>query len=88
MAGLQYNFFPTDFFYPQPASTSRDIAYPQTLSLNTQKPPEVVTEESVKMKSAHGIKKQIKTLKLSKAAPRRDPRIPSDSICYNLLKGK
>ncbi|KAL8258606.1 hypothetical protein R6Q59_026559 [Mikania micrantha] len=65
MAGLQYNFFPTDFFYPQP-STSQDIAYPQTLSLNTQKAPEVVLEESVKMKSAHGIKKQIKTLKLSK----------------------
>ncbi|KAK1428878.1 hypothetical protein QVD17_17718 [Tagetes erecta] len=64
MAGLQYNFFPTDFFYPQPTSTSTNTSYPQTLSFNTQKP-EVVLEDLSKMKSSNGIKKQIKTLKLS-----------------------
>lgn len=64
MAGLQYNFFPTDFLYPQPTSISKDTLYPKALSFNTQQH-EVVQEDSTKMKSSNGIKKQIKTLKLS-----------------------
>ncbi|MFS7904079.1 hypothetical protein Hanom_Chr01g00031711 [Helianthus anomalus] len=64
MAGLQYNFFPTDFLYPQSASITRDATYPRTLSLNTPKP-EAVVEDSTKKNSTISIKKQIKTLKLS-----------------------
>ncbi|KAI3788268.1 hypothetical protein L2E82_01028 [Cichorium intybus] len=64
MAGLQYNFFPTDFLYPQGTPISRDAIHPQTLPLNTQKT-DISLEDSTKMMSANGIKKQIKTLKLS-----------------------
>ncbi|PWA77048.1 hypothetical protein CTI12_AA079730 [Artemisia annua] len=66
MAGLQYNFFPTDFLYPQPTSKSRDVALPQAVSLNVQKP-EGLLEDLTKMHmhSNNNAKKQIKTLKLS-----------------------
>ncbi|KAL8213753.1 hypothetical protein R6Q57_003202 [Mikania cordata] len=64
MAGLQYNFFPTDFFYPQPASMSKDGSGPQNLLLNTQKP-ELLIEDLTMMKSTNHAKKQLKTLKLS-----------------------
>ncbi|XVF56237.1 hypothetical protein PTKIN_Ptkin06aG0102600 [Pterospermum kingtungense] len=37
MAGLQYNFFPTDFFYPRPAkSTPLVDATPSSAALTTQ----------------------------------------------------
>ena len=64
MAGLQYNFFPTDFLYPQPTSKSRDVALPQAVSLNVQKP-EGLLEDLTKMHSNNIAKKQIKALKLS-----------------------
>ncbi|KAF5772108.1 hypothetical protein HanRHA438_Chr13g0583961 [Helianthus annuus] len=64
MAGLQYNFFPTDFLYPQSTSISRDITLPQTIPLNTQKP-DVLLEDLTMRKSSNTVTKQIKTLKLS-----------------------
>jgi hypothetical protein len=33
MAGLQYNFFPTDFFYPRPKSAASDVAGKAVLHL-------------------------------------------------------
>ncbi|KAF3950653.1 hypothetical protein CMV_023619 [Castanea mollissima] len=37
MAGLQYYFFPTDFFYPRPSSTNGDNASKPVLQVQTQK---------------------------------------------------
>ncbi|KAJ7976696.1 hypothetical protein O6P43_006445 [Quillaja saponaria] len=38
MAGLQYNFFPTDFFYPRPNTSSLDAAAQRAIfPLQTQK---------------------------------------------------
>ncbi|KAL4607652.1 hypothetical protein ACB092_09G190600 [Castanea dentata] len=37
MAGLQYYFFPTDFFYPRPSSANGDNASKQVLQVQTQK---------------------------------------------------
>ncbi|KAJ7976693.1 hypothetical protein O6P43_006442 [Quillaja saponaria] len=38
MAGLQYNFFPTDFFYPRPKTSSLDAAAQKSIvPLQTQK---------------------------------------------------
>ncbi|XVE95848.1 hypothetical protein REPUB_Repub02eG0169400 [Reevesia pubescens] len=39
MAGLQYNFFPTDFFYPRPAQSSTPVGFTPSaaLSMQTQK---------------------------------------------------
>ncbi|XAR69908.1 hypothetical protein NMG60_11001676 [Bertholletia excelsa] len=33
MAGLQYNFFPTDFFFPPQKSLAKDAAHPQVLPI-------------------------------------------------------
>ncbi|KAL4607637.1 hypothetical protein ACB092_09G189800 [Castanea dentata] len=37
MAGLQYYFFPTDFFYPRPSSTNGDNTSNAVLHVQTQK---------------------------------------------------
>ena len=37
MAGLQYYFFPTDFFYPRPSSANGDNANKPVLQVQTQK---------------------------------------------------
>ncbi|KAK7838232.1 hypothetical protein CFP56_020125 [Quercus suber] len=37
MAGLQYYFFPTDFFYPRPSSANGDNASKPVLQVQTQK---------------------------------------------------
>ena len=37
MAGLQYYFFPTDFFYPRPSSTNGDSTSNLVLHVQTQK---------------------------------------------------
>ncbi|XAR69906.1 hypothetical protein NMG60_11001673 [Bertholletia excelsa] len=36
MAGLQYNFFPTDFFFPPQQSLAKDAAQPQVLPIKTE----------------------------------------------------
>ncbi|KAJ0809045.1 hypothetical protein HanPI659440_Chr01g0010271 [Helianthus annuus] len=38
MAGLQYNFFPTDFLYPQPTKKASDVTAPQVIVTNNKKP--------------------------------------------------
>ncbi|CAL1352347.1 unnamed protein product [Linum trigynum] len=38
MAGLQYNFFPTDFFYPRPKSVTVATDAGQTSSLPLTRP--------------------------------------------------
>lgn len=35
MAGLQYKFFPTDFFFPRPQPHAGDGARPQLIPINT-----------------------------------------------------
>uniref|UniRef100_A0A2N9IQ29 Uncharacterized protein n=1 Tax=Fagus sylvatica TaxID=28930 RepID=A0A2N9IQ29_FAGSY len=37
MAGLQYYFFPTDFFYPRPSSTNGDTTSKPVLHVQTHK---------------------------------------------------
>ncbi|KAA8518056.1 hypothetical protein F0562_015524 [Nyssa sinensis] len=37
MAGLQYNFFPTDFFFPPQQSVNKDGTRPQVLPVKTRK---------------------------------------------------
>ncbi|KAK2975505.1 hypothetical protein RJ640_027632 [Escallonia rubra] len=37
MAGLQYNFFPTDFYYPRPRGVNRENTGQQVLHVKTQK---------------------------------------------------
>ncbi|CAN0890540.1 hypothetical protein LINGRAHAP2_LOCUS16497 [Linum grandiflorum] len=37
MAGLQYNFFPTDFFYPRPAAGAAEAGKKSSLPLQIQK---------------------------------------------------
>uniref|UniRef100_A0A2P2QSN7 Uncharacterized protein n=1 Tax=Rhizophora mucronata TaxID=61149 RepID=A0A2P2QSN7_RHIMU len=37
MAGLQYNFFPTDFLYPRPQSSGVDATQKANLPLQVQK---------------------------------------------------
>ncbi|WRX23531.1 hypothetical protein QQP08_016018 [Theobroma cacao] len=39
MAGLQYNFFPTDFFYPRPVQSTppADATPPAALTMQSQK---------------------------------------------------
>lgn len=36
MAGLQYNFFPTDFFYPRPPTTQTDTGRKAALPMQSQ----------------------------------------------------
>ncbi|KAG2687268.1 hypothetical protein I3843_09G043900 [Carya illinoinensis] len=45
MAGLQYNFFPTDFFYPRPQSVSSDAAHKVVLPLQQQGPIKEATKD-------------------------------------------
>lgn len=45
MAGLQYNFFPTDFFYPRPPSVSTDAAQKVVLPLRQQGPINEATKD-------------------------------------------
>lgn len=61
MAGLQLNFFPTDFLYPQPTQTITEVMVP--LVSYTRKP-NVSLDDLTKMKSSVTVKKQLKTLKL------------------------
>ncbi|KAK1428877.1 hypothetical protein QVD17_17717 [Tagetes erecta] len=63
MAGLQYNFFPTDFLYPQPAKTIADVSAPQVIVSNNKKPM-VSRDELTMKKSSVNAKNQNKTLKL------------------------
>ncbi|KAG2683562.1 hypothetical protein I3760_10G036200 [Carya illinoinensis] len=44
MAGLQYNFFPTDFFYPRPQSAPLDATRKAVLPIQEQK--DVTTNDS------------------------------------------
>ncbi|EOY09088.1 hypothetical protein QQP08_016027 [Theobroma cacao] len=37
MAGLQYNFFPTDFYYPRPQSVPADAGRVAAVTIQTQK---------------------------------------------------
>lgn len=64
MAGLQYNFFPTDFLYPQPTKTTiTDVTTPQVIVPNNKKP-KVSRDELTMKKSSISVKNQNKTLKL------------------------
>ncbi|KAM6568194.1 hypothetical protein CsatB_016179 [Cannabis sativa] len=51
MAGLQYNFFPTDFFYPRPASTSTATAEPLPTSVVQIRRPDVITTDDINIPS-------------------------------------
>ncbi|XVE61070.1 hypothetical protein DITRI_Ditri06bG0010300 [Diplodiscus trichospermus] len=48
MAGLQYNFFPTDFFYPRPATQSAPVvdSTPSVVALTTTQKREAVDDDS------------------------------------------
>ncbi|KAG5242591.1 hypothetical protein OIU76_010492 [Salix suchowensis] len=49
MAGLQYNFFPTDFYYPRPQAVKVDTAIPtqksSALPLQIQKREVAITDD-------------------------------------------
>ncbi|KAK9056429.1 hypothetical protein SSX86_023790 [Deinandra increscens subsp. villosa] len=63
MAGLQYNFFPTDFLYPKPTKKIADVTTPQVIATNNQRP-KVSGDDLTIMKSSVPVKNQIRTLKL------------------------
>ncbi|KAL8258607.1 hypothetical protein R6Q59_026560 [Mikania micrantha] len=63
MARLQYNFFPTDFLYPQPATKHTNVTTPQVIVSNS-KNPKVSHDDLTIMKLSVTAKNQIKTLKL------------------------
>ena len=49
MAGLQYYFFPTDFFYPRPSSTNGDNTSNPVLHVQTQKQADAENIEKCKI---------------------------------------
>ncbi|KAL4587458.1 hypothetical protein LXL04_000329 [Taraxacum kok-saghyz] len=74
MAGLQYNFFPTDFLYPQPTKKITDATIPQVFAFNSKKS-KVSFEDLNKMKSSIGAKNLIKTRE----------SLPSSSLDYLVI---
>ncbi|KAI3526042.1 hypothetical protein L1887_05201 [Cichorium endivia] len=74
MAGLQYNFFPTDFLYPQPPKKIADVTVPQVFTLNSKKQ-KVSIDDLNKMKSSIGAKNRIKAIEL----------LPSSSVDYLVI---
>ena len=53
MAGLQYNFFPTDFFYPRPQSAALDAAGKPVLLRLQQDPAKDAINIHNKLVKAH-----------------------------------
>ncbi|GLT75272.1 hypothetical protein SLA2020_470080 [Shorea laevis] len=77
MAGLQYNFFPTDFFYPRTESVPSDVTRkaaaavafpaPKTESAAADdKPMTAANKGAVSMRRGEGRKDQQKGVKISK----------------------
>lgn len=78
MAGLQYNFFPTDFFYPRTESVPSDVtrkaaaaavAFPNPKTESSaadDKPTTAANKGTVSMRRGDGRKDQQKGVKISK----------------------
>ncbi|KAM3738840.1 hypothetical protein ACB098_09G161600 [Castanea mollissima] len=80
MAGLQYNFFPTDFFYPRPKSVAIDTTTPKAVLPLQQDPIREVTndiEVSKTLVQKNPVKKVIPLTLTHKSASflvNKDPR--------------
>ncbi|OMO68254.1 hypothetical protein CCACVL1_20014 [Corchorus capsularis] len=88
MAGLQYNFFPTDFFYPRPAqSKPGDAASSTALSLQTQKQRRDINgDESRQQQPGNMVQKG--NNKTSVSMRRQGEKLGRDHIIYMQNRGK
>ncbi|KDP26215.1 hypothetical protein JCGZ_22461 [Jatropha curcas] len=79
MAGLQYYFFPTDFFYPRPPPTAdRDSANkPPVVHIQTQKRDKEDMEKLNKAK----VKYNMQEKNLSQQLSASKATVPSSTLC-------
>lgn len=79
MAGLQYNFFPTDFFYPRTAPQAANK--PVVLPLQTNKLDHVAASDLEQLKALAIQRRGVQAVQVAKSPP-----MHGWIICKNLMK--